>query len=138
MKMADEQQGFSAQAVQSTGQALDLVGRLFRVGEPGVVFGTPIVQGERTVVVASEVAIGVGAGAGFGSGNEAADAGESIGGGGGGGGYSFGRPVAVIEIEPEGVRVTPIVDSTKIAVAVFTTVGAMFFAWSRMRRIARG
>ena len=130
--MTNEKEGFITEAVHSTDQALDLVGRLFRVSEAGVVFGQPIVQGERTVIVASEVAVGMGAGAGYGG-----EPDESAGGGGGGGGYSFGRPVAVIEIEPQGVHVTPIVDSTKIAVAVFTTVGAMLFAWSGMRRQAR-
>ncbi|NJN54907.1 MAG: hypothetical protein HC804_09210, partial [Anaerolineae bacterium] len=37
---------------------------------------------------------------------------------------------------PEGVRVEPIVDATKIAIAFFTAFGAMWMALSKMRRAA--
>jgi len=33
-------------------QALDLVAQLFRVAEPGAVYGAPVTQGERTVILA--------------------------------------------------------------------------------------
>lgn len=52
--------------------------------------------------------------------------------GGGGGGYSHARPVAVITIGPNGVHVKPIVDATKIAIALFTTIASMFMVWAKM------
>jgi uncharacterized spore protein YtfJ len=65
---------------------------------------------------------------------------EDVGGGGGigGGGGSSGRPVAAIVIGPEGVRVKPVTDATKIALAIFTTVGAMAMMLGRMRRLSKG
>jgi hypothetical protein len=44
--------------------------------------------------------------------------------------------MAVINIGPSGVRVEPVVDVTKIGLALFTTLGAMFMMLSRMRRAA--
>jgi len=45
--------------------------------------------------------------------------------------------VAAILIGPDGVRVEPIVDPTKIAIAFFTTIGAMFVSWRAIRKAAR-
>lgn len=94
--------------------------------------------------------MGFGYGSGGGSGTEP-DEGEAVsenesqdergaagfGGGGGGGGVSGGRPVAVISIGPKGVRVEPVVDVTKIALAFFTTLGSMFFMLAKMRKAAQ-
>ena len=55
----------------------------------------------------------------------------------GGGGGSAGRPVATIIIGPEGVQVEPVVDVTKIALAVFTTAGAMLLMLGRMSSMSR-
>jgi uncharacterized spore protein YtfJ len=134
--MDETNQGFMATSVKSSEQAADLIGRLFRVTEPGAVFSAPVTAGERTIIVASEVVVSMGVGFGSGGDTNDSNGGASVGGGGGGGGYSFGRPVATIIVEPQGVRVEPVVDPTKIAVAMFTTIGAMFFAWSSMRRSA--
>lgn len=57
--------------------------------------------------------------------------------GGGGGGFSTGRPVAAISIGPDGVHVEPIVDATKVALAFFTTLGAMAMMWSSMRKAGK-
>jgi uncharacterized spore protein YtfJ len=54
------------------------------------------------------------------------------GGGGGGGGYSFARPVALVIAGPEGVRVEPVFDRTKVALAALTTFGFMFATMARM------
>jgi len=59
------------------------------------------------------------------------------GGGGGGGGAALGRPVAAIEIGPQGVRVEPIVDPTKIAIAFFSTIVSMIAMIGRMRRASK-
>ena len=58
------------------------------------------------------------------------------GGGGGGGGYSSARPVAIITIGPNGVQVKPIIDPTKIAIALFTTLASMFMVWAKMRKVS--
>jgi uncharacterized spore protein YtfJ len=149
--MNEKDSGLFGMSLQNVSQVHDLIGRLFRVAEPGAVYSEPIVAGDRTVVVTSELSMSVGAGVGFGhsdgpaeqaasqgnapdgSGSTASSKDET-GGGGGGGGFSFGRPVAAVIIEPTGVRVEPIVDPTKLGIAFFTTVGAMFFAWTQLRR----
>ena len=148
--MSEQDRSFYGMSLQNVAQVHDLIGRLFRVAEPGAVYSEPIVAGERTVVITSELSMGVGAGVGFGHTIEPAstetstessstgavtpDRTDETGGGGGGGGFSFGRPVAAVIIEPAGVRVEPIVDPTKLGIAFFTTLGAMFFAWTSLRR----
>jgi uncharacterized spore protein YtfJ len=71
-------------------------------------------------------------------GEQGLESGVGVGTGGGGGGASSGRPIAVISVDEEGVKVEPIVDVTKIGLALFTTLGSMFFMLSRMRRASRG
>lgn len=115
--------------LQSETTALTTVARLFDVYQPGVVFSEPHTVGDQTVITASEVHVGMGVGFGHGADDE-----DNRGGGGGGGGGSAGRPVAAIVISPKGVQVEPIVDVTKIALAFFTTIGALFMAWRAMRR----
>ena len=151
--MSEQERTFFGTPVESMAGVYDLIGRLFRVAEPGAVYSEPIVSGERTVIITSELSMSIGAGGGFGASSEpaanpgsagteavaGADAAgaahkEDSGGGGGGGGFSFGRPVAAVIIEPSGVRVEPIVDPTKLGIALFTTLGAMFFAWTSLRR----
>jgi uncharacterized spore protein YtfJ len=166
--MSEQDRTVLGMSMQNVGQVHDLIGRLFRVAEPGAVYSQPITSGDRTVVVTSEISMSVGAGVGFGHnttpatvgagantaantaagvagsvggngdtvapGGRPAQAQDETGGGGGGGGFSFGRPVAAVVIEPNGVRVEPIVDPTKLGIAFFTTLGAMFFAWTSLRR----
>jgi uncharacterized spore protein YtfJ len=118
--------------LQSESEALEAITRLFDVYQPGVVFSEPVTVDDNTVITAAEVHVGMGLGFGHGSGG--ADDSDGQGGGVGGGGGSAGRPVAAIVIGPKGVQVEPIVDVTKIALAFFTTIGAMFMAWRAMRR----
>ncbi len=97
-------------------------------------------QGERMVIPLAEVfaAGGFGGGAGSGQASDPAEAGgEGSGGGGGGGGTSRARPVAVIEIGPEGVHVRSVVDRTAIALAAVTAWGGMLLAIGRMRKARR-
>jgi uncharacterized spore protein YtfJ len=137
--MSEQDNGFFAGEVRNGNQALDLVSGLLRVAESGAVYGAPLVTGERTVVLASELTLSLGAGYGGsvsqkpGAPGEAQSATES-GGGGGGGGFAAGRPVAAVVIDAQGVHVEPVVDVTKLGIAFFTTLLAMFLAWSRMRR----
>lgn len=89
-------------------------------------------QGETSVITLNE--IGGTFGYGFGGGKSANN---EEGGGGGGGGMTWSRPVATVLITPNGVRVEPVVDVTKIAVTMFTTLGAIFMAVRHMRRTRR-
>jgi len=128
-------------------QSQEWMDRLLAAAKPRAVFGEPMTSGDYTIITASEVTAGGGFGYGFGGGStpastpgqtpsqEQENAGGGVGIGGGGG--SSGRPVAAIIIGPDGVRVEPVVDATKIALAVFTTVGAMCLMLVRMRRMSR-
>ncbi len=119
------------QKIPDQDTANTLLQRLFDVAHTDAVFSKPVTQGEYSVITASEVMISMGAG--FGGGSQTGGAGEETaesstsgyGGGGGGGGLSLGRPVAAISIGPDGLHVEPIVDPTKISIALFTTLAAM-------------
>ena len=113
----------------------ELVGRLFEVAKVTAVYSEPVQSGGYTVITASELMVGMGAGFG-GGGGTGQDGEEGSGGGGGGGGSTMARPVAVIAIGTNGVQVEPIVDPTKIAITLFTALGAMGVALAKMRRMA--
>jgi uncharacterized spore protein YtfJ len=146
--MSEEFNEVMVTAAKNQEQAAELVEKLFAVAQPGAVYGEPVTAEGHTVITASEVSVGMGFGYGIGGGSggarrrqrgsedepreQGSEAG--VGSGGGGGGASMGRPVAAITIGPKGVRVDPIVDVTKIALAFFTTIGSMFIMLSKMRK----
>lgn len=124
--------------------ANELMDKMFEAAKPTSIFSKPVVQGEYAVITASETIGGLGYGYGGGGGVEGAksedeesETGGSYGsgGGGGGGGSILARPVAVISIGPDGVHVEPIVDPTKIAIAFFTTMAAIFMSLRRIRKM---
>lgn len=119
---------FFSRSVETQEEAMALLGSVLRAADPGAVYGEPQVHGKVTLITASEVVAGLVVGFGLG-GNP-----TEGGGGGGGGGYSGGRPVAVISVGEEGVRVEPVVDVTKLGIAFFTTLGALFLGWRAMTR----
>lgn len=123
---------FFTRSLESQTEALDLIAEALRAADPGAVFGEPQAHGKVTVITASELTAGLGVG--FGSGGSK---GEGSGAGGGGGGFSGGRPVAVISITEEGVKVEPVVDVTKLGIALFTTLGAMLLSWRALGRAGR-
>jgi len=130
--------------VGSSGEAMELIGRLFDVAKPDAVYTEPLESGDYTVITASELMVSMGAGYGGGGGytpsaegDENAETSFGSGGGGGGGGFGMGRPVAVITVGPEGTQVEPIVDPTKIAIAFFTTFAAMVISLSQVMRFMR-
>lgn len=99
------------------------------------VFGKPIQVGENLIIPAAEVIAGYGYGFGGGFGEEAKETPSRGGGaGGGGGGRTFSRPVAVVIASPAGVRVEPVIDRTKIALAALTAAGFMAGMVMRMMR----
>ncbi len=128
----------------SNKKALELLQKLIETSRPEAVFSKPVKIGDTQVITASEVQVGLGFG--FGSstdpvfvgnleddpGDDAPDGIES--GGGGGGGGAAGRPVAVITITEDGVKVDPVFDMTKIALAFFTMLGSIFLFGSRIKR----
>ncbi len=133
--------------VKTQAEASELIGKLFDAAKPSGVFSEPVITDTCTVITASEVSVGMGIGYGIGGNvdGQAAEAeaspeedetptkqGDEIGGGGGGGGAASARPVAVIKITSDGVTVEPIVDVTKIALAMFTTVASMFVMMSKI------
>lgn len=136
--MAEQQQPFFSHV--SGEQGFDLLEDLVAVAQSGAAFSEPLTVGERTVITAAEVSSGLGYGYGMGAdatpGEPAEpEEGQSSGyGGGGGGGFSMARPVAVISVGPEGVRVEPIVDVTKLGLAFLTLLGSMLMTWRKMRR----
>lgn len=95
------------------------------------VYGDPIQNGDTLIIPSAEVlalmGFGLGSGSGYGpSDNEGSNQGGGTGSGGGGGGKVLARPVAVVISSPEGVRVEPVVDVTKIAMAALTAFGFVF------------
>jgi uncharacterized spore protein YtfJ len=117
----------------------DNMDTLLEVADVSSVFGEPVQSGDNLVIPAAEVLVGVGfgLGAGFGRNNkedESKGGGSGGGSGGGGGGRVFSRPVAVVIASPEGVRVEPVVDVTKIALAALTAGGFMLATLARMSR----
>ena len=94
------------------------------------VFGEPVEVGERTIIPVADIKYGFGLG--YGEGPAKSDEGEepsAAGQGGGAGGGIAARPVAVLEITDDGVKVKPVMDEGRIALAgIFT--GAWFIFWT--------
>ena len=87
-------------------------------------------RSEEMVVIGASVIERAG-GFGFGAGEGVDSAGEpGRGGGGGGGGWGQARPVAVIEVTADGVKVWPVLDWTKLGLVL---VGVLATVW-RVRR----
>lgn len=97
------------------------------------VYNEPIKHGNTLLIPAAEVVSIMGFGVG---GGEASQNGADSGGGGGGGSV-YSRPVAVIISSPEGVRVDPVFDLTKIALAGMTTGLLMFGMVARLWNLSR-
>jgi uncharacterized spore protein YtfJ len=110
---ADEER---IRATMSTG--LD---RLMNVSADRV-YAEPVRVGDRVVIPAASIEFS--GGFGFGGDNQSN-------GGGGGGGHQAGRPVAIIEVGPDGVRVKPVVDFTRVGL---TVLAAALTVWRATRR----
>lgn len=135
--MSNDMNTLIKEAVPNQEQANELMGKLFTAAQPESLFTEPVVQGEYAVIMASEMMGGLGYGFGGGGGSAPGEVeGSGFGGGGGGGGSMMARPVAAISVGPDGVRVEPIVDPTKIAIAFFTSLAAMFISLRRIKRQA--
>jgi uncharacterized spore protein YtfJ len=131
---------------RSQGQLVESMQGIFAAARPGVVYSDPVQVGEYTVITASEVVSGGGFGFGKGFGSAAQredelpaenDAGAGGGGGGGGGGGSSSRPVAVILVGSDGVKIQPVIDPTKIALAALTMSAMVVPMLLRLARATR-
>jgi uncharacterized spore protein YtfJ len=148
--MDNNTEGIFFSPIDSHKEAMELMKRLTDVGQPSAVYGDPVTVDEHTVITASEITVGLGFGYGMGGAepeseqveeSERAEEEEGapggFGAGGGGGGGAGARPVAVIHISRDGVRVEPIVDVTKLALAFLTTLGSIFVMGAKIRKAAR-
>lgn len=127
--------------IDDPGKAIDMVQssmeNFIAVADVKRVYGQPIQHGETIVIPAAEVVAGIGFGAGYGAGGpDESDAG-GVGGGAGGGGKALARPVAVVIADDEGVRVEPVVDPTKIALAALTAAGFILSTLFKMVSMGR-
>ncbi len=114
----------------------DTMNTFLEAASVNAVYGQPIENGDTLIIPAAEILSGIGFGTGAGYGPQSAEGEKQQktggGGGGGGGGRVLSRPVAVIISSPEGVRVEPVVDATKIALAALTASGFMLAMLARM------
>jgi len=133
--MSDSFNKLMIESIPDQKGANELISKLFDITNPDAVYGQPITVGEHTIITASEYTASIGAGYGGSAGNSPGSQGDSTGfnGGGGGGGMTMARPVATIIVGPNGVRVEPVVDATKIAITMFTGLGAMAMALRKMK-----
>ena len=106
-------------------ELVPLLDKITSAAQPNAAFSQPVEAAGYTVITASE-AISSG---GFGLGGDVQGSG-----GGGGGGFSMSRPVATIVIGPEGVKIRPVIDATKLAIAAITAWSAMAIALGRISR----
>ena len=122
--------------------ANELMSRLFDITRADAVYSQPVTVGDHVIINASEYTASLGVGYGGGGGGatgsgsdqeKSSEQANGYGGGGGGGGATMSRPVAAIIVSPSGVRVEPIVDVTKIAITMFTALGAMAMALRKMK-----
>jgi uncharacterized spore protein YtfJ len=134
-----------SRSIPSQKEASELMEKLIAAGHADAVFSPPVEQGQYKVITVAETRVGLGFGFGGGAGGDdepqVSDIQERTsyggGGGGGGGGASMARPVAIIELGPNGARVEPIIDPTKIALAFFSMLITIFSLGAKLRRGAR-
>jgi uncharacterized spore protein YtfJ len=110
-----------------------LLDRLAEATKIDAVFGPPIERDGVILITCSEQAIGLGGGI---SPAKPTDAPKKAGGneGIGGGAGARGRPVAVIVMTHNGVKVKPIVNVTRVLFAQAFMVGLVFLMTSRLLR----
>lgn len=132
---------FDDELVYPTDPTLDMVEStmdgLLAAASVEAVYGEPIKQRDILIIPAAEVLAVAGFGVGAGAGPSDSEESSGTGSGGGGGGRAFSRPVAVIISSSEGVRVEPVVDLTKIALAALTAFVFMIGMSARFRRVQR-
>jgi uncharacterized spore protein YtfJ len=124
----NENESYGSQVADATNFADQVANGLSNISNVGAerIFRDPVHVGDRVVITAAALDIAGGMGVGNGIDNQG-----NGGGGGGAGGRTEGRPVAAIDIGPEGVRIHPIIDFTRIGVTLL--VGGLA-VWRAMRK----
>jgi uncharacterized spore protein YtfJ len=105
----------------------DTMDTYLATADVGTVYGEPFEKDGNVIIPAAEIVAGFGFGLGSAQGASSDSDETGSGSGAGGGGSIFSRPVAVIIASSEGVRIEPVLDITKIALAGLTT-GAFMLA----------
>jgi len=114
----------------TTKETLD---KFLDAADVSAVYGQPVQSGDTLIIPTAEVLSGVGFGLGYWGGQDA-EGDSATGSGSGGGGRILSRPVAVVIASADEVRVEPVVDLTKIALAALTASGFMMGMLLRMMR----
>lgn len=135
--MANEQEELLERISRGQDIIRNLHDRLGAAAHQDAVFGTPVQSGDRIVIPAAEVTTAMGFGFGLGRDAKKDHREAAIGGGGGGGGMGSGHPVAVIIVEPDGVRIKPILDYTKLGLGALATVGGLLLLMRAMQKTKR-
>lgn len=129
--MAEETQTrVPPEPTDSTQVAERTMEKFLQAGSVSAVYGEPATYGDITIIPAAEVVAAMGFGLGAGTG----ETGKGNASGAGGGGGIQSRPVAAVVITPNGVRIEPIIDITKVWLAGLTTAGFILATLARMRR----
>lgn len=121
-----------------TSASAEVMNKIATVASVQAVFGEPVQRGDTIIIPCAEVSMGGGMGMGGGPGESPEQKTLSVGMGSGAGGGASSRPIAVIIMTPEGVRVQPVMDMTKVALAVFTTATFMLVQLVRLLGSDRG
>ena len=130
----------SATTMDNRGKTLemteDTLENFLKTISVSAVYGEPVEAGDTKIIPAAQVMGGMGFGSGFGSGKHGDGSEQEVGEGGcsGGGGRSLSRPVAAVVASPEGVRVEPVIDKTRIALTAVIAGALLLF--SLIRRIS--
>jgi uncharacterized spore protein YtfJ len=132
--MIDVEKEMQEETITASAQ---FVNRMVELANVQAVFGQPVECGETILIPCCEVSVtgGIGMGSGPSAGGEQRKV--SIAQGAGGGGGATGRPIAVIVLSPQGVRVQPIMDMTKVVLAAFATAVFLLSWLGRLSRAAR-
>ena len=134
----DKDLSIQSDGLESMAVVQDTMDTFLAAANVEAVYGDPMEKDGTLILPSAEVVsiAGFGVGSGYGTNVEEENGEQQAGGGGGGGGGGkvISRPVAVIIASEDGVRVEPVVDPTKIAIAFFTTLGFMAAMIAKMVR----
>ena len=130
---------FASQAAASIGASSEkmsaFVGQFAEAARADACVGLPQTANGHTVVPLATVTVQAGFGLGFGGGGGAGPedegAGSGSGGGGGGAGRASSRVIAMADISDQGVRIQPVPDVTRIALAFMALLGVRLLTGRR-------
>ena len=101
------------------------------------VFGEAETIGEKTIIPVARVSYGFGMGFGRGGTPATEEDPEGEGEGGGGGGGASVVPMAILEVTPEETKLTPVVDTTRLAaLRIFAVACSIFFIAKALGKLA--